>query len=46
MQVDKISREYHVKSYECDRNGTLRLLTLMNIFRTRPTLMLRFSAWE
>ena len=33
MQVDKISREYHVKSYECDRNGTLRLLTLMNIFQ-------------
>ncbi len=33
MQVDKFFREYHIKSYECDRNGTLRLLTLMNIFQ-------------
>lgn len=33
MQIDKMVLTYHVKSYECDRNGTLRLLTLMNIFQ-------------
>ncbi len=33
MNVGKILLEYHIKSYECDRNGTLRLLTLMNIFQ-------------
>ena len=33
MQIDKISLDYHIKSYECNRDGTLRLLTLMNIFQ-------------
>jgi acyl-ACP thioesterase len=33
MKVDKLTLGYHVKSYECDHNGTLRLLTLMNIFQ-------------
>lgn len=33
MKVDKISLEYHIRSYECDRNGTLRIVTLMNIFQ-------------
>ena len=31
--MDKITCAYHIKSYECDRSGTLRLLTLMNIFQ-------------
>ena len=29
----KISVDYFIKSYECDCNGNLRLLTLMNIFQ-------------
>ncbi len=33
MESGKIVCPYHIKSYECDRNGTLRLLTLMNIFQ-------------
>lgn len=33
MKVDKISLDYLIKSYECDRNGTLRILTLMNILQ-------------
>lgn len=33
MNVGKITLEYHIKSYECDCNGNLRLLTLMNIFQ-------------
>lgn len=32
-QMQKISLSYHIKSYECDRNGDLRLLTLMNILQ-------------
>lgn len=33
MNVGKITLDYHIKSYECDCNGNLRLLTLMNIFQ-------------
>lgn len=33
MKVDKFSQTYHIKSYECDSTGTLRLVTLMNIFQ-------------
>ncbi len=33
MQIKKFEKEYDVKSYECDKNGGLRLLTLMNIFQ-------------
>ena len=33
MQVDKILTGLSYQSYECNRDGTLRLLTLMNIFQ-------------
>lgn len=33
MHVSKYSREYMVRSYECDRNNNLRLVTLLNIFQ-------------
>lgn len=33
MQVTKCSKDYHIRSYECDRNNNLRILTLMNIFQ-------------
>jgi len=29
----KFEKEYLIKSYECDRNNALRLITLMNIFQ-------------
>ena len=29
----KFTGNYHVRSYECDRNNNLRILTLMNIFQ-------------
>ncbi len=31
--VEKYSKTYHVRSYESDKNGDLRLVTLMNIFQ-------------
>ncbi len=33
MQVTKFRNEYNIRSYECDRNNNLRILTLMNIFQ-------------
>ena len=33
MQIGKCIREYNIRSYECDRNNNLRILTLMNIFQ-------------
>ena len=33
MQIKKFEKEYDVKSYECDKNGEMRLLTLMNVFQ-------------
>ena len=33
MAVSKYEKEYEIRSYECDKNGDLRLLTLMNIFQ-------------
>ena len=33
MQVGKFVREYSLRSYECDSNGTLRIVALMNIFQ-------------
>ena len=33
MEIKKFEKEYVVRSYECDRNGDLRLITLMNIFQ-------------
>lgn len=31
--VEKFSRDYQIRTYECDKNGDLRLVTLMNIFQ-------------
>lgn len=33
MELKKFEREYPIRSYECDKNGHLRLITLMNIFQ-------------
>lgn len=33
MQIKKYSGTYNIRSYECDRNNNLRILTLMNIFQ-------------
>ena len=33
MPIQKFNADYHIKSYECDHSGRLRLLTLMNIFQ-------------
>jgi medium-chain acyl-[acyl-carrier-protein] hydrolase len=33
MQTMKYSKTYTIRSYECDRNNHLRILTLMNIFQ-------------
>ena len=33
MQIVKYSNQYNIRSYECDRNNNLRILTLMNIFQ-------------
>ncbi len=33
MQTDKYRKEYNIRSYECDRNNNLRILTLMNILQ-------------
>ena len=33
MQATKYRKEYNVRSYECDRNNNLRILTLMNILQ-------------
>jgi len=33
MQVGKLVREYSLRSYECDSNGTLRIVALMNILQ-------------
>ncbi len=33
MQATRYSNTYSVRSYECDRNNNLRILTLMNIFQ-------------
>ena len=32
-KIEKFIREYPVRSYECDRDGQLRLITLLNIFQ-------------
>ncbi len=33
MQEGKYSKQYNIRSYECDRNNNLRILTLMNILQ-------------
>ena len=33
MELKKYAKEYNIRSYECDRNNNLRILTLMNIFQ-------------
>lgn len=33
MQTTKYQKQYNIRSYECDRNNNLRILTLMNIFQ-------------
>lgn len=33
MEITKFSRDYTIRSYECDRNNQLRIVTLMNIFQ-------------
>lgn len=33
MAVTKYQKEYFIRSYECDKHGNLRLLTLMNILQ-------------
>ncbi len=33
MQATRYTKTYSVRSYECDRNNNLRILTLMNIFQ-------------
>ncbi len=33
MEVDKLTKNHVIKSYECDGNGTLRIPTLMNMFQ-------------
>lgn len=32
-KIEKFSREYHIRSYECNKERKLRLVTLMNIFQ-------------
>ena len=32
-KIEKFSREYHIRSYECNKYRKLRLVTLMNIFQ-------------
>ncbi len=31
--IEKFIRDYPIRSYECDKNGHLRLITLLNIFQ-------------
>lgn len=33
MEIKKCIKEYDIRSYECDRNNNMRILTLMNIFQ-------------
>lgn len=33
MDITKFTRDYIVRSYECDRNNRMRIITLMNIFQ-------------
>ena len=33
MELKKYTKEYTIRSYECDRNNNLRIVTLMNIFQ-------------
>ncbi len=33
MSAQKFTNTYHIRSYECDRNNNLRLVTLMNILQ-------------
>ncbi len=33
MQTSKYEKKYNIRSYECDRNNNLRILTLMNILQ-------------
>lgn len=33
MAISKYTKQYNVRSYECDRNNNLRILTLMNILQ-------------
>lgn len=33
MELKKYAKEYLIRSYECDRHNSLRLVTLMNIFQ-------------
>lgn len=33
VKIEKFIREYPIRSYECDKNGQLRLITLLNIFQ-------------
>lgn len=33
VTIEKFVRDYPIRSYECDKNGQLRLVTLLNIFQ-------------
>lgn len=33
MQLQKANKEYTIRTYECDKHGNLRLVTLLNIFQ-------------
>lgn len=33
MEAKKLEKEYFIRTYECDRDNNLRLITLMNIFQ-------------
>jgi len=33
MKIEKFVREYSIRSYECDKDGLLRIVALMNIFQ-------------
>lgn len=46
MELKKYTKEYTIRSYECDRNNNLRIVTLMNIFRIWQTLMLHSWGWD
>ena len=36
--MEKFEKEFQIRSYECDKNGALRLLTLMNLFQDAADL--------
>ena len=38
MSQNKLSLNYAIRSYECDQNNSLRLVTLMNILQDAATI--------